>query len=223
MSFKRNGTIRAGRCSAAIIGLLALCICLGAAAAQAGDSGLRERGRQTEILWDKFAIPSIYGKDVRAVLQGYGYAQMENHAELLLQQVATARGRSAEFFGPGEGDQNVSSDILVLTNDIPGRARTWYLAGGEEQRTYLNAFVSGINLYAALHGDTISSRFRRVLPVTPADILANFQLIVQFGFMPAASNVGELLQSFVQGAAVPAALHTSGILRKRPNGSNGWA
>ena len=44
-----------------------------------------------EILWDEFGIPHIYGPDLPMVIRGYGYAQMENHAELILQNIALAR------------------------------------------------------------------------------------------------------------------------------------
>ena len=59
------------------------------------------------ILWDQYAVPHIYAQDIptRAV-QGLGYAQMENQAETLLNNVARARGRSAEYFGPGPNNFN---------------------------------------------------------------------------------------------------------------------
>ena len=44
-----------------------------------------------EILWDEFGIPHIYGRDLPTVIRGYGYAQMENHAELILQNIALPR------------------------------------------------------------------------------------------------------------------------------------
>jgi acyl-homoserine-lactone acylase len=44
-----------------------------------------------------------------------GYAQMENHAELILQDMALARGRAAEYFGPGANNQNVTRDEQVIT------------------------------------------------------------------------------------------------------------
>jgi acyl-homoserine lactone acylase PvdQ len=42
---------------------------------------------RAEILWDEFGIPHIYGPDLRTVVRGYAYAQMENHAELILQNI----------------------------------------------------------------------------------------------------------------------------------------
>ena len=66
-----------------------------------------------EILWDSFGIPHIYGPDIPTVLRGFGYAQMENHAETLLGNIAQARARAAEYFGPGPDNAYVDSDIKV--------------------------------------------------------------------------------------------------------------
>jgi len=208
--------------------LILLVSCVGLHAWPVGAAAPDSQGQsdvdgRTEILWDEFGVPSIYGKTVPAVLRGYGYAQMENHAELLLQQIAVARGRSAEYFGPGENNENVLNDINVRTNGIPQRALQWYLSGGAEQRRFLEAFVSGINTYAARHGDTIAPKFHRVLPVTPPDIMANFQHLVHYGFMTAQSNVAGLVEAWLQGSATPAVQNAGGVLGKAGIGSNGWA
>ena len=34
---------------------------------------------KNEILWDKYGVPHIYGKDAAAVFYGYGYAQALSH------------------------------------------------------------------------------------------------------------------------------------------------
>jgi acyl-homoserine lactone acylase PvdQ len=46
---------------------------------------------EAEILWDQFGIPHIYGPDLLTVVRGLGYAEMENHAETILINVANAR------------------------------------------------------------------------------------------------------------------------------------
>jgi acyl-homoserine-lactone acylase len=117
----------------------------------------------------------------------------------------------------------VLNDVNVRTNGIPQRALRWYLTGGTEQRRFLDAFASGINLYGASHSDTTASQFLRVLPVTPADILANYQHLVHYGFMTAESNVSGLVGAWLQGSAILGAQNTVGILGKAGNGSNGWA
>ncbi|HYZ21357.1 MAG TPA: penicillin acylase family protein, partial [Rhodopila sp.] len=128
-----------------------------------------------EILWDSYGIPHIYGPDLLTVVRGYGYAQMENQAETLLTNIAAARGRLAEYFGPGDGNANVQSDTLVRTEGIPDRASVWLQEGGDFQRAVLDAFVEGANEYATVHGDTIAPAIRQILPLQPTDILAGEQ------------------------------------------------
>ena len=52
----------------------------------ASDDGDGRRGHHSnaEILWDQFGIPHIYGPDLLTVVRGLGYAEMENHAETIL-------------------------------------------------------------------------------------------------------------------------------------------
>ena len=129
-----------------------------------GDScgqGQQNGCKHGEILWDGYGIPHIYGKDIPAVLQGYGYAQMENHAELLLQLVAVARGRAAQYFGPGTNNAFITSDTRTRVNNIPWRSNLWLQTGGSEQQRYLESFVAGINKYATDHPETIAPVFRQ--------------------------------------------------------------
>jgi acyl-homoserine-lactone acylase len=123
-------------------------------------------------------------------VRGLGYAEMENHAETILINVAAARGRSAEYFGPGTCDANgvctnVQNDIMVRTEGIPDRALTWFFTGGFDRAAIILSFIAGANEYAARHGDTISPVFQRVLPLIPTDITAGIQNVVHFHFMPA--------------------------------------
>jgi len=127
---------------------------------------------RAEILWDEFGIPHIYGPDLRTVVRGYGYAQMENHAELILQNIALARGRSAEYFGPGANNQNVTSDEQAITYGIPKRSEEWLAESDLLQRKLIDSFVAGANEYAQEHQNSISPAFQRVLPVKAADTLA---------------------------------------------------
>src|ERR1700719_5234334 len=102
MFFNGQNHFRARR---AISGLAAIAGLLLSGGALAGEA---------EILWDQFGIPHIYGSDRLTVVRGLGYAEMENHAETILMNVASARGRSAEYFGPGGVDRpNIQNDITV--------------------------------------------------------------------------------------------------------------
>jgi acyl-homoserine-lactone acylase len=171
-----------------------------------------------EILWDQFGIPHIYGPDLFTVVRGYGYAQMENHAELILQKVAESRGRTAEYFGAGA--QNVENDIRIQTYDIPDRAKRWYREGGFFQQLILQAFVSGENEYAKKFADSIDPGLRQVLPLVPEDVLALVQHTIHFTFLPETSGVPDLIAAWIKNPTVAA----RGPGRsKTAVGSNGWA
>ena len=171
-----------------------------------------------EIVWDKYAVPHIYGRTTEDVLYGLGFANMENHAETILRKVAAARGRLAEYFGAGPQDANIASDIQMRTYDVPRRSRRWLEEGTEEQRRFLAVFCAGANAYALQHGATIDPSLRQVLPIVPADVLAMIQTSIHFGFMPAQWNLPDLVAAWQQGTVV-ANLPPRG----RRTGSNGWA
>jgi len=181
-----------------------------------------------EILWDNYGIPHIYGEDVPTVIRGFGYAQMAAHAETLLGNLAQARGRSAEYFGAGAGNANITNDIQVHTFGIPQRARRWLAEGGERQRRYLEAAAAGMNEYARAHGDTIDPSLRQVLPILPEDLLAGFQNTITFTFESQQSNVPALLAGW-QAGQIAATEPGSTLAANLPftaaahNGSNGWA
>ncbi|HEY0793043.1 MAG TPA: penicillin acylase family protein [Chthoniobacterales bacterium] len=177
------------------------------------------RQSQGEIFWDELGIPHIYGPDLLTVVRGFGYAQMENHAELILQNIAAARGRSAEYFGAGVQGANLESDTRVVTYGIPERAKQWYQEGGQPQRSLINAFVDGVNQYAAAHRDGISPVLQPVLPAEPTDVLALVQFTIHFNFMLYQSNVASLVAGWQQGR-----LSTSqAVQAKVHEASNGWA
>src|SRR3984893_11452911 len=157
---------------------------------------------EAEILWDRFGIPHIYGADLLTVVRGLGYSEMENHAETILMNVASARGRTAEYFGPGVFDTNcnnyinICNDITVRTEGIPSRARAWLETGGDEQAAIIEAFVEGENEYVEHHSSTIDPSFLRVRPLVPTDITAGIQYTVHFHLMPAKDNLPELITAW---------------------------
>jgi acyl-homoserine-lactone acylase len=181
-----------------------------------------QSGGKTErqILWDQYGIPHIYGPDLLAVVQGYGYSQMENHAELILQKTAEARGRTAEYFGPGTQNDNVENDIRIQTYGIPERARRWYRKGGYFQQAILLAFVSGLNQYANKFAGSIDPILRQVLPIEPEDVLGIVQDTIHFTFLTENSNVPDLIAGWSQSQSTAA---VRPVRSKSKLGSNGWA
>lgn len=136
-------------------------------------------GAPTEILWDRYGVPHIYASSDADAFLGYGYAQMAAHGNLILKLYAESRGRAAEYWGPSHLD----NDRFVRTMDIPGRAAAWYRQLSPAMRANLAAFAAGANRYVTEHPETIPDSLKGVLPVTPEDLLAHEQKVVNFMFM----------------------------------------
>ena len=145
----------------------------------AGCASPGSRAPATEILWDTWGVPHIYAPTDAQAFKAFGYAQMEAHGNLLLKLYAEARGRSAEYWG----EQHLPTDRFVRTMGIPARAARWYEALTPATRGNLDAFAAGINRYAAEHTDRIADSLKVVLPITPQDVVAHGQKIINFLFM----------------------------------------
>ncbi len=155
----------------------------------------------TEILWDTYGVPHIYGKDEASAFQAFGWAQMHSSGNLLLRLYGQARGRAAQYWG----EKYLESDRWVLTWGVPNRAASWYKAQSPTFRGYLDAFARGINTYAKEHPDLIDDEVKVVLPVTGKDVLAHLQRVLYFTFVVSPERV-------------------AGVSEEEPKaGSNGWA
>ena len=155
---------------------------------------------QTEILWDTWGVPHIYGKDTKSLFQAFGWAQTKSHGNLILRLYGQARGKAAEYWGINY----LASDQYVKTMGIPTRAQQWYQQQSPQMQQYLEGFATGINDYVAQHPDEIDEQIKLVLPITGTDILAHLQRVIHFHFMTNPQEVSALQTIAPQG------------------GSNGW-
>ena len=156
---------------------------------------------RTEILWDSWGVPHVYGRDAEGLFRAFGWAQMQSHGDLILRLYGQARGRSAEYFG----EKYLESDRYVRTMGIPARSREWYEAQNPTMRGYLDAFAAGINTYAKEHAAQINDEVEQVLPVDGVDVLAHVQRVIHFTFVVNPQSVANLSPS------------------RSTAGSNGWA
>ncbi len=134
----------------------------------------------TEILWDRYGVPHIYAADRESMFYAHGWAQMRNHADLLLRLYGESRGRAAEYWG---GDGNLELDRWVQLNGVPERAQRWYDAQDPRFRKYLDEFARGINEFAAKNPSAIGAQFRAVLPVSGVDVVQHPLRAVHYGYM----------------------------------------
>jgi acyl-homoserine-lactone acylase len=162
-------------------------------------------GRNVEILWDKFGVAHVYAKNVEGMFFGYGYAQMQSHANLVLKLYGESRGRGAEYWG----EKGLALDKWVHVNEIPERSEKWFAMQTPDFQKYLTAFADGMNEYARKHPEAIGAEYKQVLPVLPVDSLRHVHRIVHFSYVSS--------QARVRAAATGRPVDLSG------QGSNAWA
>ncbi len=135
--------------------------------------------KPTEILWDVWGVPHIYGKNTQELFYSYGWAQMHSHADAILRAYGEARGKAAEYWGRS----NLRTDKLVHLLGIPNRSKGWFEAQSPEYKLYIHAFTKGMNDYAEAHADDISADMKIVLPVSEFDVMAHLQYIWHLIFL----------------------------------------
>lgn len=167
----------------------------------------------SEILWDTYGIPHIFATSEEELFHAFGYAQMHNHADLILRLYGRARGRAAEYWG----EDHLSSDKWTWTVGIPEHARDWYHKHSDKYKNFLDAFARGMNRYAKRHSDKIAEDCRIVLPVTPQDVLAQVLQAIHFTFVTNRGIVGTLAK---RTKMVPVGSNAWAIAPKRTEGSN---
>lgn len=133
----------------------------------------------SEILWDIYGVPHIYGPDASSVFYGYGWAQTHSHADLLLRLYGEARGKGAEYWG----EEYEDTTIWLIRNGVPQRAKAWYEAQPEDFRANLDAFAHGINDYAAAHPEAIDPEVKVVLPVSGVDVIAHAHRLMNYVYV----------------------------------------
>jgi acyl-homoserine-lactone acylase len=134
---------------------------------------------KAEILWDKYGTPHIFAPNIEEMFYAHGWAQMHNHADLLLRLYGESRGRGAEYWG----EDKLALDRWVHTNGVPARAKAWYEAQKPEFRRNLDAFARGINDYAKAHPEHASPAMRQVLPVSGVDVVGHSLRAVHYMYM----------------------------------------
>ena len=166
----------------------------------------------TEILWDRYGVPHIYAADRESLFYAHGWAQMRNHADLLLRLYGESRGRAAEYWG---GDANLELDRWVQLNGVPERARAWYDAQDPQFRKYLDEFARGINEFAAKNPAAIGAEYARVLPVSGVDVVGHPLRAVHYGYMGSRARMNKEVTALLRDEGA------SGAERWAPRAS-GW-
>ena len=135
--------------------------------------------KNTEILWDHYGVPHIYAKNPAEMYYAFGKAQMNSHATLILRLYAQARGKAASYLGR----DYLESDKLINLFRINDLAEESYQRQAPEYKSYIDAFVKGINDYISENPESVPEEYRKILPVTPPDVLAHTLRVLCIEFL----------------------------------------
>jgi acyl-homoserine-lactone acylase len=140
-----------------------------------------ERGsfNRTEIVWDNWGVPHIYAQNEAEMYYAFGWAQMQSHANEIMRLYIESRGKSSEI----RGEKSLQMDRLVYLYDLPGKAAAQYAGFEGDEKLFLDAFVKGLNDYAAAHPDEIDVIYRGFLPLTAIDVLAHSKRVINIEFL----------------------------------------
>jgi acyl-homoserine-lactone acylase len=121
---------------------------------------------ETQIAWDTWGVPHITADNIEELFYAQGWAQMHNHANLILDLYGSSRGKGAEYWGKSK----LQNDILIHTLDFGGLTDEWESKQDPETKTIFKSFVEGLNAYASTHPEAIDKKNKVVLPLTTKDV-----------------------------------------------------
>ncbi|MFN9740912.1 MAG: acylase [Acidobacteriota bacterium] len=137
---------------------------------------------KAEIRRTSHGIPHITASDVGSLSFGEGYAFAQDHFCSLADQVVRARGDRARYFGAGEGDRHLNSDLTMRALNLYDQAREMYRTMPRELRETVDGYVAGYNQYLSEVGFGGVKGWCRgqewVLPISAIDLLAYNQSVV---------------------------------------------
>lgn len=169
-------------------------------------------------------VPHVTGESVADAVFGQGYANAEDHACTLADQVLKVQGRRAAVLGPGDNDANVDSDFAWRAIGIDALARADWKTVSPSVATVFEAYAAGWNQYLTDTGvDGLSGWCAGadwVTPITAADLYS-------YGRSVTLLASGARLAGFIASAQPPDAPTTPAppedLANPDTTGSNAWA
>lgn len=122
--------------------------------------------KPAQIAWDTWGVPHITANTIEDLFYAQGWAQMNNHANLILELYGSSRGQGAEYWGQSK----LQNDMLVHTLGFSELADEWETKQDPELKTIYKSFIEGMNAYAKAHPESIDDKNKVVLPLTTKDV-----------------------------------------------------
>jgi len=128
----------------------------------------------TRIQWDEWGVPHIEANSPEELFFAQGWAQMHNHANLILELYGRSRGRASEYWGP----DGLTNDMLIHTLGLEELATDWETRQDPELKSIYESFVKGMNAYAVAHPEAIDDDKQQVLPLSTRDVNMHGMFVV---------------------------------------------
>jgi len=187
------------------------------------------------IRWTSHGIPHILADDLPSAAYGQGWAFTRLNGCILADQVLKVRSERAMFFGPGEADEHVRSDLVLSSLHVYDNAEAGIadLEARAEDDPDARRVLDAITAYAAGYNDYIAEHAAELpcseeawlRPITTTDLLAHY---VELGMLASSRQAHDFIYAAEPpGRAAPRdgepPRSTLSDLRTKRPASNGWA
>ena len=143
----------------------------------------------SQIAWDSWGVPHIYADNTDQLFFAQGWAQMHNHANMILELYGSSRGKGAEYWGK----EKLQNDLLINTLQFDELADHWETIQDPELKAIYTAFVKGLNSYAIAHPEAIAEKNKVVLPLSTKDVNMHSMYVVFTRFI-GGNDLGRIQQ-----------------------------
>ena len=144
---------------------------------------------ETQISWDTWGVPHITANNTEELFFAQGWAQMHNHANLILELYGSSRGKGAEYWG----ESKFQNDALIHTLGFDELADEWGEIQDPKVKTIHKAFIEGMNAYAKAHPEVLNEKNKIVLPLTTKDLDMHSMYVIFTRFV-AGNDLGRVQQ-----------------------------
>lgn len=125
------------------------------------------------IARDTFGVPHIFAPTDAEVAYGLAWAHCEDDFEHIQLILIATRARLGEI----NGKDGAATDYFVQFTKTPGMVDRYYERDVTPNfKKNLEAYVAGLNAYAAKHPEEI--KLKNIFPIKAKDIIAGYQLIL---------------------------------------------
>ena len=130
-----------------------------------------------EIIRDDFGVPHIFAKTDNGAAFGLAYAHAEDDFETIQESIAATRGVLARY----KGADAARTDYLIELLNVWDTIDATYDDVPADVKAYAQAYVDGLNLYAAKNPD---KTWKGLAPIKPEDVFAGslFRTPFFYGF-----------------------------------------